>query len=677
MASREVTGLEVDILKLRTLLRSRADVVLSLATMEWPVLDSKHSDISSDIHMGEGSITSKFDDKAKTFPDAFDVLLEERRIDLALSALEEGEDMIDKGYDSTNVEDNLNPVKSISAAVLHVALSERRIRLVNYLSDVCRQVSVRGVELRSAISALIRLGEGNRAHTLLLLAHRGRLEHKIHGLRPSGTSYGGAFTAALSQMTFSAISQAERDSLTVFGAIPAYASELVVWARGVTEIYAHQIKQHVLSSAAAAGGLRAAAECVQIAFGHCSLLEAQGLSICPLLAKVFRSSIEQALEANLKRIEESVTAMVSADDWMLTFHPQTPLFDSQLGRTRSVKRNLNRESVKLSCSAHRFNCMAQDFMAGVSPLVSMQLAGVALEGLAVRFNNYVDMLIKAVPDFSEVKREQTARTVVEQLGLLSNATALANELLPRSALKLLPGIEKSCEGILEKAQVKEADIESTFIPELKDWRQNLRKAVKRLQFHICKYHVKLLLYSADRNELQINPATYLILDVEETKTSLQPDCMPSLVFQLLFARLNSISEAAEVAFIDRGVVTPLLARLLEVFVIYMDEDKFWSTIEDCPSRIGPTGLKQFVLNMQFIIQMASSSGWGSRSLHSLLTGLTSRAVHAFAATGADPESVLPSDDWFLEAAHTAIQKLTEVWNQMSVPAEPVAELLKE
>lgn len=124
--------------------------------------------------------------------------------------------------------------------------------------------------------------------------------------------------------------------------------------------------------------------------------------------------------------------------------------------------------------------------------------------------------------------------MVEQLGLLSNATALANELLPRSALKLLPGIEKSCEGILEKAQVKEADIESTFIPELKDWRQNLRKAVKRLQFHICKYHVKLLLYSADRNELQINPATYLILDVEETKTSLQPDCMPSLVFQVRF-----------------------------------------------------------------------------------------------------------------------------------------------
>lgn len=41
--------------------------------------------------------------------------------------------------------------------------------------------------------------------------------------------------------------------------------------------------------------------------------------------------------------------------------------------------------------------------------------------------------------------------------------------------------------------------------------------------------------------------------------------------------------------------------------------------------------------MQFVIQMASSSGCGSRSLHSLVPDLTSRAVHAFAATGADPE----------------------------------------
>lgn len=139
--------------------------------------------------------------------------------------------------------------------------------------------------------------------------------------------------------------------MTVFGAVPAFASQLVVWARHVTEQYAGQIKQHVLSSAAAAGGLEAAAECVQIAFGHCSLLEAQGLILCPSLVKVFRSSVEQAMEANLNRIEESVAALASADDWVLTLNPQTPLFNS--------RRSSSQANVKLSFSAHRFNTMAQ------------------------------------------------------------------------------------------------------------------------------------------------------------------------------------------------------------------------------------------------------------------------------------------------------------------------------
>lgn len=40
------------------------------------------------------------------------------------------------------------------------------------------------------------------------------------------------------------------------------------------------------------------------------------------------------------------------------------------------------------------------------------------------------------------------------------------------------------------------------------------------------------------------------------------------------------------------VITSFLARLLEIFVSSMDEDDFWSIIEDGPSRLGPVGLKQ-------------------------------------------------------------------------------------
>jgi len=65
----------------------------------------------------------------------------------------------------------------ITATFLRIELLERRARIVNYLSDVCQQPLVPGVELRCAIAALNILGKGARAHTLLLLAHHGRLKH--------------------------------------------------------------------------------------------------------------------------------------------------------------------------------------------------------------------------------------------------------------------------------------------------------------------------------------------------------------------------------------------------------------------------------------------------------------------------------------------------------------------
>jgi hypothetical protein len=153
--------------------------------------------------------------------------------------------------------------------------------------------------------------------------------------------------------------QATRDSEAVFGEEPAYASELLLWAHSETEMFASLVKRHVLSASAAAGGLRAAAECVQIALGHCLLLEDQGLALCPVLSKLVRPSVEQALEANLTRIEESVAALAAADDWVLT-HPPAMLRGSYGLRSSYGAGSGGLASVlKLSSSAHRFNFMVQ------------------------------------------------------------------------------------------------------------------------------------------------------------------------------------------------------------------------------------------------------------------------------------------------------------------------------
>lgn len=138
--------------------------------------------------------------------------------------------------------------------------------------------------------------------------------------------------------------QASRDSVAVFGEVPSYASELVLWASDITETCASVIKRNVLLTSAAAGGLRAAVECVQIALGHCALLEERGLTLCPTLSKLIRPSVEQAMKANLTSIIDSVSSLAAADSWIL---------DTQRGPRGAVS------SLRLSSSAHRFLFLVQ------------------------------------------------------------------------------------------------------------------------------------------------------------------------------------------------------------------------------------------------------------------------------------------------------------------------------
>jgi hypothetical protein len=146
--------------------------------------------------------------------------------------------------------------------------------------------------------------------------------------------------------------QASKDSVAVFGEVPSYASELVLWASNITEMCALVIKKNVLLSSAATGGLRAAVECVQIALGHCVLLEEWGLTLCPTLSRLVRPSIEQALKANLENIIESVGSLAAADKWVLDIPPQwgaTGMRSSRGGVT----------NLRLSSSGHRFISMVQ------------------------------------------------------------------------------------------------------------------------------------------------------------------------------------------------------------------------------------------------------------------------------------------------------------------------------
>jgi len=198
--------------------------------------------------------------------------LAEKRVDESMVALEEGEKMAKE----------IKQGKTLSPSLfqaLQNAITEHRQKLAE---TIC-QSSTRGTEIRSTTLALKNLGDGPRAHTLLLKSHKEKLNRNMQSLEP--TTYGGvsAYTASISHLVFSTISQAVSDSLTVFaGEEPAYTSELVTWAVRQAETFSLLLKKRILASIAASGGLRIASECVHVCLSHCHLLEASGMALSPV-----------------------------------------------------------------------------------------------------------------------------------------------------------------------------------------------------------------------------------------------------------------------------------------------------------------------------------------------------------------------------------------------------------
>ncbi|KAF2302586.1 hypothetical protein GH714_038023 [Hevea brasiliensis] len=598
--SKEISDLEGELSSIRNLLSTQATLIHSLAEgVHIDSISTKASEASAinGLLNTEHREPSDLEKWSVEFPDLLDVLLAERRVDEAIAALDEGE----------HVASEAKETKSLSPDILgslQTALMERRQKLADQLAEAACQPSTRGkISVQHAKPSPI--------------------EHLVWR----------AYTAALSQLVFSAIAQAASDSLSIFGKEPAYTSELVMWATKQTEAFAILVKRHALTSSAAAGGLRAAAECVQIALGHCSLLEARGLALCPVLLKLFRPSVEQALDANLKRIEESTAALAAADDWILTYPPKQSGRSSvaSLGNTAAFQH-------KLTSSAHRFNLMVQDFFEDVGPLLSMQLGSQSLEGLFQVFNSYVNMLIKALPGSIEEEANfegsgnkivRMAETEAQQIALLANASLLADELLPRAAMKLSP---------LHQANYKDDPRRRTSDrqnrhPEQREWRKRLVSSVDRLKDTFCRQHALDLIFSED-GDSHLSAEMYINMDGVQMR-----EWFPSPIFQELFLKLNRMASIAADMFVGRErFATLLLMRLTETVILWLSEDQsFWDDIEEGPRPLGPLGLQQFYLDMKFVMCFASQGRYLSRNLHRVVNEIISKAVAAFSATGMDPD----------------------------------------
>jgi hypothetical protein len=196
------------------------------------------------------------------------------------------------------------------------------------------------------------------------------------------------------------------------------------------------------------------------------------------------------------------------------------------------------------------------------------LGGAALEGVAETFEQYMSMLIKALPG-QEVEEEgkrkvslgsfvyqnalqfciftkcfteftncshffingirllqvQMAASEDQQLSLLGNAAALADELVAVVASKLLPGGSQVVAG---ESRAPRPSTLAARSPELKDLRRQLQMHVETLKFHLCNGIIIGLCY--DDYGSKLNATTYFQIDSEMPRWRDNPQ--PTTLFQV-------------------------------------------------------------------------------------------------------------------------------------------------
>ncbi|GAB2230452.1 hypothetical protein Drorol1_Dr00014717 [Drosera rotundifolia] len=169
-----------------------------------------------------------------------------------------------------------------------VLLAEVQAMLEAQLVGISKQPFVSKGELRKAYKCLLKLGKGPLAHLLLLKRYAHLLQKSIAGFLPKCCYYPRSFPATLSNMVFSSVSLAAKETNSVFGDNPVYTNKIVQWAEQEIESFIQLMRENSPPFETVAA-LHGASICFNSSVGHCSALESQDLKLSKLLMEIMNN----------------------------------------------------------------------------------------------------------------------------------------------------------------------------------------------------------------------------------------------------------------------------------------------------------------------------------------------------------------------------------------------------
>lgn len=604
------------------------------------VLDNDYSETRE----SENIFSPDVEDQRVQFLEHVDVLLAEHKIEEAIDVIdaEERNETELKGSGEIVVDEG-SSFKS--------ALMKRKAMLESQLIEISMQPLVGILELKKVLSGLLKLGKGPMAHQIFLKSYGSRLQRSIEDFLTLCPCYPETYSATLSNLVFSMISLATKESGLMFGDNPVYSNRIVQWAKWEIESLVRLVKENAPSSETSSA-LRAASVCVQASLNHCSALEAQDLKLTELLLVLLQPYLEEVLELNFQRARRVVLDLDGGEEKI----PLSPRFASPLSTFATSS-----DRMLVDCGM-RFIFVVKEIVEQLTRLVIVHFGGNILTRISQLFDKYVEVLIKALPgpteddNLTELKYSIPfkAESDSQQLALLGTAFTIAEELLPMLLSRIWNVLTESKEVGVGPSDNVLPPINSSI--DHKDWRRQIQHSLDKLRDHFCRQYVLSYIYSRD-GESRLDAHIYLGGKGKDLIHN--PDPLPSLPFQALFGKLQQLAVVAGDLLLGRDKIQKvLLARLTETVVIWLsDEGEFWSVLESNSASLWPVGLQQLVLDMHFTVEIARFAGYPSRNMHKISSDIIARAVKAFSARGVDPQSALPEDEWFVETAKGAINKL--------------------
>ncbi|KAL0419731.1 UNVERIFIED_CONTAM: hypothetical protein Sradi_1386600 [Sesamum radiatum] len=556
-----------------------------------------------------------------------DTLLIEHRLDDALTVLEMESEFVQDLLLGENVPtDQLMSYKS--------AISEKRAMLANQLTLTAKHPRISAPELQKALIGLCRLGENDIAIQLMLRYYHSRIASGIYNLQSLKEFPDVLYIQELAKFVCSMISQAVRSFVVLNGETYPYPSVLPQWASEEVEIFAACFKKYIESISEINGRLSTAVDAMQIAIVYCSLLETQRIFLQPSLVEHVRPCMEEVLRLHIDHLSEVISIFTSTDTWVLGRYYVSGILT---GRSYSII-DQQPECFFLTNSGRKFVTLLQSVAEDVSPLIALQMESSVLKGITDLFTAYIVNLERILAGETDD---------VDKAGLSINSP------------------ESPTQGVFMLANLSALMQFSSCII------RNIFGDIHQMDFEIDNY---LMFVQDIYNRLKACFLDQFISNIFSPDADHEPgpeiciswegdsrisDLIPSVPYLELYLELKKLEKLAEDDLVDVNWLMNLLREVTYATFEWMSSKSTIWKIDQQNFAEHRTEFMQFVLDTQFLVEIARCGGYLSENAINVSTDIISRIEASFVSFGQKPQRDL-NDEWLENAATRALQKLQEL-----------------